>query len=57
MGKVLETIYGKYNKYEIVRTDGGLLSSTFFTIYRDGRYHRGSFPSLRAAVEAAHREG
>lgn len=50
MGKVVETVYGKYNKFEIVRTDGGLLSSTFFTIYRDGEYYQGTFSSLAAAV-------
>lgn len=57
MGKVVETIYGKYSKYEIVKTPGGLLSNTSFCIYRDGRYHRGSFSSLSAAVDAARREG
>ncbi|HEX8622875.1 MAG TPA: hypothetical protein VF718_12990 [Allosphingosinicella sp.] len=57
MGKVVETIYGKYSKFEIVRTDGGLLSSTSFSIYRDGKYHRGSFSSLSAAVQAAKAEG
>lgn len=57
MGKVVETLYGKYSKFEIVRTDGGLLSSTSFSIYRDGKYHRGSFSSLSAAVQAAKAEG
>ncbi len=57
MGKVVETIYGKYSKYEIIRTDGGFLSSTSFSIYRDGKYHRGSYSSLSAAVQAAKNEG
>jgi hypothetical protein len=57
MGNVVETIYGKYNKFEIVKTPGGLLSNTSFCIYRDGKYHRGSFSSLSAAVEAARSEG
>lgn len=60
MGKVVETIYGKYSKYEIVKTDGfamGLLGNPTFSIYRDGKYHRGSFSSLRAAVNAVQNEG
>jgi hypothetical protein len=57
MGKVVETLYGKHSKYEIVKTEGGLLSSTFYSIYRNGEYHRGSFSSLAAAVDAAKREG
>jgi hypothetical protein len=46
---VVETVYGKYYKYEIVR-DG-------VKFYRDGKYHRGSFSSLHDAVEAAKQEG
>ncbi len=57
MKNVVETLYGKYNKYEIVKDPGGLLTSTKFYIYRDGAYHRGSFSSLAAAVEAVKREG
>ena len=59
MGKVVETIYGKYSKYEIVKSEGaamGLLGNATFHIYRDGEYHRGSFSSLSAAVQAARRE-
>lgn len=54
---VIEVIYGKYSKYEITKDSGGVLSSPSFYIYKDGKYHRGSFSSLSAAVEAARREG
>lgn len=48
--KVVETIYGKYHKYEIVK------KGREFFIRKDGRPHRGSFSSLSAAVEAARKE-
>ena len=54
---VVETIYGKRHKYEIVKSSGGLLTSTSFSIYRDGTYYKGSFGSLADAVEAAEKEG
>jgi hypothetical protein len=52
---VVEKIYGKHAVYEIVKSSG-LLSSTY-SIYKNGKYHRGSFSSLSAAVEAAKKEG
>jgi len=54
---VVEVIYGKHSKYEIVRNRGGLLTSTTYSIHKNGKYHRGSFSSLAAAVEAARKEG
>lgn len=54
--EVVEVIYGKRNKYEIVKSPGGVLSSASFSIYKNGKYHRGSFSSLSAAVEAAKEE-
>jgi hypothetical protein len=57
MGKVVETIYGKYSKYQIIEIPGGLLTSTSYCIYRNGTWHRGSYSSFRAAVEAAKRDG
>jgi hypothetical protein len=50
---VVETIYGKFSKYEIVKDLGDAFSGPKFYIYQDGKYHRGSFPSLREAVETA----
>jgi hypothetical protein len=55
-GEVIETVYGKYSKYEVVKQPGGVFSSPKFSIYRDGEYHRGSFSSLRDAVEACKKE-
>lgn len=54
--KVVETFYGKHNKYEVVKRAGGLFSSPEYYIRKDGKPHRGSFSSLRAAVEAAKEE-
>ncbi len=54
---VIETLYGKRHKFEIVRTEGSLLDSTKFSIYRDGDYYKGSYSSLIDAVDAARREG
>lgn len=50
-GQVVETVYGKYSKFEVLKKGGS------FYIYKDGKYHRGSFSSLKAAVEAAQSEG
>ena len=54
---VVEVIYGKYYKFEIVRKAGGLLSSPTFWIYRDGQYFKGSYSSLAYAVEVAKSQG
>lgn len=51
--EVVEKIYGKYSKFEVVKIPGGVFGSSKFYIYKDGEHHRGSFSSLRAAVEAA----
>lgn len=51
---VVETIYGKYSKYEIVKKSS-VFSSEFY-IRKNGKPHRGSFSSLSAAVEAAKKE-
>lgn len=51
--EVVETIYGKYSKFEVVKEPGGVFSNPKFRIYKDGKYHRGSFSSLHEAVEAA----
>lgn len=53
---VVETFHGKHHKYEVMK-ETSLLGSPKYYIYKDGKYHRGSFSSLRDAVEAAKREG
>lgn len=53
--ELVETIYGKNYKYEIMRDSG--VFSTSFMIYRDGNKHIGTYSSLAKAVEAAKREG
>lgn len=55
-GEVIETVYGKYSKYDVVKEPGGVFSGPKFYIYKDGKYHRGSFSSLRDAVDAANRD-
>lgn len=55
-GEVVETVYGKYSKFDVVREPGGVFSSPKFYVYKDGKYHRGSFSSLKDAVEAANRD-
>lgn len=54
MKQVVEVIYGKYYKYEVVKTTG-LFSAPSFSIYRDGRYYKGSYSSLAQAVAAANK--
>jgi hypothetical protein len=50
----IETIYGRRHKYEIKKTEAGLLSlSPSFRIYRDGEYWKGTYDSLADAVAAA----
>ncbi len=55
--EVVEVVYGKHAKYEIVKTKGGPISSTSYYIYKNGAPYRGSFDSLAAAVAAARKEG
>lgn len=55
--EIMETIYGKYHKFEVVKSPGGVLSSTSFNIHRDGKYYKGSYKSLADTVDAVKREG
>lgn len=54
--QIVETVYGKYSKYEIVKKSS-LLGSPKFYIRKNGKPHRGPFSSLKAAVETAQKEG
>ena len=49
--KVVETVYGKHSKYEIVRKSK-TFGTTFF-VKKDGSVDSGKFHSLSAAVEWA----
>ena len=52
---VVETIYGKYHKFEIVK-DSGTFSIKFY-LHKDGKPYKGSYSSLARAIEAAKDEG
>ena len=54
--EVMETIYGKYHKFTIIKKIGPLGGISFW-IRRDGKPYKGSYSSLSAAVEAARDEG
>ena len=56
--EIVETIYGKFYKYTVVRKlrAMGFLSTEFY-IRRDGKPHRGPFSDLKSAVAAARKEG
>lgn len=54
---VVETIYGKYHKFEIIKDPGGVFGSVKFYIRRDGKPFKGSYASLASAVQAAKDEG
>lgn len=54
---VVETVYGKHHKYEVMKDAGGVFGSPKYYVYKDGKPYRGSFSSLRDAVEAAKSEG
>lgn len=53
-GEVVETIYGKSSVYEIIKK-GGMFSTDFY-IYKNGKYHKGSYKDLSRAVEVAKNE-
>ena len=54
--EVVETLYGEYSKYEIIK-DESLFGSPKFYLHKNGSPYRGSFSSLSSAVEAAREEG
>lgn len=57
MNAVVETIDGKYHKFEIVKDSGGVFGSVKFYIRKDGKPFKGSYSSLADAVQAAKDEG
>ncbi len=56
MNEVIEIIYGKFYKYEIVKKSG-IFSSPSFSIYRDGRYYKGGYSSLAQVMAIAKTAG
>jgi hypothetical protein len=50
-GEVVKTLYGKNSTYEVIKS-----GESKYYIYKDGKLHRGYFPSLRVAVEEAEKE-
>jgi hypothetical protein len=53
---VVATFYGKHSKYEVVKVEGGIFSSSKYYIHKDGKSYRGPWDSLHDAVEAAKKE-
>lgn len=54
--KLIETIIGKYHKYEIYRSPTTLGLGYDFWIYRDGERYRGKYSDLQSAIDAANKE-
>ena len=54
--EIVETIYGASHKFEIVRKVK-ILGGYEFYVRRDGEPFKGSYSTLRAAVDAAKAEG
>jgi hypothetical protein len=53
--EIIETLFSKYNKYEIVK-DSSALGGVKFYLQRDGSPY-GAFSDLRDAIEKAKKEG
>lgn len=54
--EVVETLYGKHSKFEVVKVPGGILTDAKYYIRKDGKPYRGPYGSLRDAVETAEKE-
>lgn len=54
--EVLETFFGKYSRFDVVRKEGVFLESAKFYVRKDGKRHRGPYGDLRDAVEAAKKD-
>lgn len=61
MGKsrtIVEVLYDRRSKYEVVRIDGGgIFSETDFYVFRDGKQVAGRYANLRDAIAWAERQG
>ncbi len=54
--EVVEVVYGKHAKYEILKDKGGLISSPRYYVHKNGEY-LASYSSLAVAVQAAKKAG
>ena len=54
--EVVETLYSDTSKFEIIKVSSTIFDPKFY-LHKNGKSYRGSFSSLRAAVDAAHEEG
>ena len=53
---VVETIYDKHNKYEVIKKSSAILDTKYVVSLSSGKYS-GEFSSLAAAVEWARKQG
>ncbi len=49
-GDIKATVYGKHYKYEVRESGMGMSLGPTYVIYRDGKYWRGEFSTLKAAM-------
>ena len=54
--EIVDTVRGKYSRFDVVKTPGGIFSSPKFSIHKNGHYHRGMFGSRSDAFAAARQE-
>lgn len=52
--EIVETIYGKHHKYTIIRKSG--VFSAEYWMRRDDKPYKGTYKTLKDAVEAAQEE-
>ncbi len=55
--EVVETVYGKYHKFEVVKDSGVISSIKFYVKSTDGKKQSGTFDRLDKAVEWAKNQG
>lgn len=53
--EIIETIFGKRNRFDVVKKDGGTFGAPTFWIFRNGERFKGSYRSLSAAIDEANK--
>ena len=53
--EVVETFYGKYSRFDVVK-ETSTFGSPKFHVRKDGKPHKGSYSSLSSAVNVAEQE-